>query len=107
MQHLRDPEHGCPWDQQQTFVSILPYTIEEVYEVADAIDRQDYQELRDELGDLLLQIVYYCQMAHEQDLFSFEDIAKSIADKLVRRHPHVFDESVEPNFCIDPFPYFF
>ena len=97
MEHLRDPELGCPWDRQQTFTSILPYTIEEVYEVAEAIDRQDFSQLQDELGDLLLQIVYYAQMAREQDLFNFEDIAKSIGDKLVRRHPHVFDDSIEPS----------
>ena len=95
MEQLRDPQHGCPWDQEQTFASILPYTIEEVYEVAEAIDRQDFSQLQDELGDLLLQIVYYAQMAREQDLFNFEDIAKSIGDKLIRRHPHVFDESIE------------
>ena len=96
MEHLRDPEQGCPWDRQQTFASILPYTIEEVYELAEAIDRQNFPQLQDELGDLLLQIVYYAQMAREQDLFNFEDIAKSIVDKLVRRHPHVFDHSIEP-----------
>jgi len=91
MQKLRDPENGCPWDIKQTFSSIVPYTIEEVYEVADAIDQQDFVQLKDELGDLLLQIVYYTQMAKEQNLFDFEDIAKNISDKLVRRHPHVFD----------------
>ena len=95
MQQLRDPEHGCAWDQQQTFASILPYTVEEVYELADAIDREDFAQLQDELGDLLLQIVYYTQMAREQNLFEFDDIAKSISDKLVRRHPHVFDASTE------------
>ena len=92
MQKLRDPETGCPWDLQQTFVSILPYTLEEVYEVADAIDEQDFVQLKNELGDLLLQIVYYTQLAAEQNLFEFEDIAKSISDKLVRRHPHVFNK---------------
>ena len=92
MQKLRDPEEGCPWDIQQTFASIVPYTIEEVYEVAEAIDQQDFVQLKDELGDLLLQIVYYAQMAREQNLFDLEDIAASIADKLVRRHPHVFDK---------------
>ncbi len=90
MQTLRDPENGCPWDIQQTFDSILPYTIEEVYEVADAIDQQDFVQLKDELGDLLLQIVYYTQMAREQNLFDLEDVAGNICDKLVRRHPHVF-----------------
>ena len=90
MQMLRDPEDGCPWDIQQTFASIVPYTIEEVYEVADAIDQQDFMQLKDELGDLLLQIVYYTQMAREQNLFDLEDVAGAICDKLVRRHPHVF-----------------
>lgn len=90
MQTLRDPENGCPWDIQQTFETILPHTLEEVYEVAEAIDQQDYSQLKDELGDLLLQIVYYSQMAREQDLFEFEDVARGISDKLVRRHPHVF-----------------
>lgn len=92
MKTLRDPERGCLWDQQQTFASIVPYTIEEVYEVADSIDQQDYSQLKNELGDLLLQIVYYTQMAREQNLFNFDDVAKSISDKLVRRHPQVFDD---------------
>jgi len=95
MQALRDPESGCPWDLQQTFASIVPYTLEEVYEVVDAIDREDFPQLEEELGDLLLQIIYYAQMASEQNLFNFDDIAKSISDKLVRRHPHVFDNQVE------------
>ncbi len=94
---LRDPEHGCPWDRQQSFNSIVPYTIEEVYEVVDAIDRQDFSQLKDELGDLLLQIVYYAQIAKEQNLFNFDDIVKNISDKLVRRHPHIFDEYTESN----------
>ena len=92
MQMLRDPENGCPWDIQQTFASIVPYTIEEVYEVADAIDAEDFVQLKDELGDLLLQIVYYTQMAREQNLFDLEDVAASICDKLIRRHPHVFNK---------------
>jgi len=92
MQTLRDPENGCAWDIKQTFSSIVPYTIEEVYEVADAIDQQDFVQLKDELGDLLLQIVYYTQMAREQNLFDLEDVAANIADKLERRHPHVFDK---------------
>jgi ATP diphosphatase len=92
MQVLRDPEQGCAWDIKQTFSSIVPYTIEEVYEVADAIDQQDFEHLKDELGDLLLQIVYYAQMAREQNLFDFEAVAGGICDKLVRRHPHIFDE---------------
>ncbi|QMU61507.1 MAG: nucleoside triphosphate pyrophosphohydrolase [Gammaproteobacteria bacterium] len=97
MQVLRDPENGCPWDIQQTFASIVPYTIEEVYEVADAIDQQDIVQLKDELGDLLLQIVYYTQMAKEQNLFDLEDVAANICDKLVRRHPHVFDKQNSEN----------
>ena len=92
MQRLRDPEKGCPWDIQQSFASILPYTIEEVYEVADAIDKRDFTQLKDELGDLLFQIVYYTQMAKEQNLFDFDDVAQNICDKLIRRHPHVFDK---------------
>jgi len=98
MQKLRDPENGCPWDLRQTFASIVPYTIEEVYEVADAIDNQDFVQLKDELGDLLLQLVYYTQMAREQNLFDLEDIAATICDKLMRRHPHVFDkQNVDEN----------
>ena len=95
MQILRDPERGCPWDQRQTFASIVPCTIEEVYEVVAAIDKQDFSQLKDELGDLLLQIIYYTQMAREQNLFDFDDVAKSISDKLVRRHPYIFDGEAE------------
>ncbi len=95
MQMLRDPERGCPWDQRQTFASIVPCTIEEVYEVVAAIDKQDFLQLKDELGDLLLQIIYYAQMAREQNLFDFDDVAKSISDKLVRRHPYIFDGEAE------------
>ena len=87
---LRDPHTGCPWDQRQDFDSIAPYTIEEAYEVADTIARRDWEALPDELGDLLLQIVYYARMAEEAGRFDFETIARTIADKLVRRHPHVF-----------------
>lgn len=90
MQALRDPATGCPWDQKQTFASIAPYTIEEAYEVADAITRSDMEELRDELGDLLLQVVYHAQMANEQDAFNFTDVVQSICSKMIRRHPHVF-----------------
>jgi ATP diphosphatase len=94
MARLRDPETGCPWDIEQDFASIAPYTIEEAYEVADAIERQDWAELRGELGDLLLQTVYHTQMAEEAGLFSFDDVARSIGDKMLARHPHVFgDES--------------
>ena len=96
MRDLRDPENGCPWDIEQSFNTIKPYTIEEAYEVADAIERDDMSELKSELGDLLFQIVFHAQMASEQGLFDFNDIVESINDKLVRRHPHVFaDEQVE------------
>lgn len=90
MSRLRDPARGCPWDLQQTFKTIAPYTIEEAYEVADAIDRNDPQQLRDELGDLLFQIVFHSRMAEERGWFDFSAVATSIHDKLVRRHPHVF-----------------
>jgi ATP diphosphatase len=90
MARLRDPVAGCPWDVQQDFASIAPYTIEEAYEVADAIDRGDMADLKDELGDLLLQVVFHARMAEEAGLFRFEDVAAAIADKMVRRHPHVF-----------------
>jgi nucleoside triphosphate diphosphatase len=94
MAALRDPTTGCPWDQVQDFDSIAPYTIEEAYEVADAIRLRDWPALVDELGDLLLQIVYYARMAEEAGRFSFADVARSISDKMVRRHPHVFGNSV-------------
>jgi MazG family protein len=93
MRRLRDPVRGCPWDLEQTFVSIAPYTIEEAYEVADAIARGDMGDLRDELGDLLLQVVYHAQMAREAGTFDFADVAGAIADKMIRRHPHVFAEA--------------
>ena len=90
MARLRDPDGGCPWDLEQDFASIKPYTIEEAYEVADAIDRGDLDDLRGELGDLLLQVVYHAQMAGEAGAFAFEDVARAINDKMVARHPHVF-----------------
>lgn len=90
MARLRDPERGCPWDLEQDFASIAPYTLEEAHEVAEAIARKDMQNLEEELGDLLLQVVFHAQMAREQQLFDFEDVARGIADKLIRRHPHVF-----------------
>ncbi|HLJ37659.1 MAG TPA: nucleoside triphosphate pyrophosphohydrolase [Steroidobacteraceae bacterium] len=90
MARLRDPQHGCPWDRAQTFRSIAPYTIEEAYEVADAIERDDVGQLRDELGDLLFQVVFHARMAQEQGWFGFAEVAESIHEKLVRRHPHVF-----------------
>lgn len=92
MAQLRDPQSGCPWDVQQDFASIAPYTIEEAYEVADAIDRGDFDDLRDELGDLLLQVVFHAQMAQEQGRFDFADVAHAISSKMRRRHPHVFGE---------------
>ena len=96
MTQLRDPENGCPWDVAQDFASIAPYTIEEAYEVAEAIAEADWPALEDELGDLLFQVVFYAQMARENGLFDFESIAQGAVDKMVRRHPHVFgDGSVE------------
>jgi nucleoside triphosphate diphosphatase len=90
MARLRDPEGGCPWDLEQDFASIAPYTIEEAYEVADAIARGDLAALKDELGDLLLQVVYHARMAEEAGLFDFDQVTDAIADKMIRRHPHVF-----------------
>jgi nucleoside triphosphate diphosphatase len=90
MARLRDREHGCPWDRQQDFSTIAPYTIEEAYEVADAIARGDMAALKDELGDLLFQVVFHARMAEERGLFAFEDVAEAIAGKMERRHPHVF-----------------
>jgi len=96
MATLRDPQRGCPWDLQQDFATIAPYTIEEAYEVADAIDRNDFTDLRDELGDLLLQVVFHAQMAQEAGKFSFADVVEAICAKMIRRHPHVFaDEKIE------------
>ena len=93
MAQLRDPESGCPWDVKQDFDSIAPYTIEEAFEVAEAIAQRDYPELKEELGDLLLQVVFHSQMAREQGLFDFNDVVQVLCDKMVRRHPHVFGES--------------
>ncbi len=93
MARLRDPDGGCAWDLQQTFASIAPYTLEEAYEVADAIERNDLSDLKEELGDLLLQVVFHARMAEEQGAFAFEDVATAICDKMVRRHPHVFGEA--------------
>jgi nucleoside triphosphate diphosphatase len=90
MARLRDPERGCPWDREQSFATIAPYTIEEAYEVAEACERADPAALRDELGDLLFQVVFHARMAEEAGLFAFNDVAKAIADKMLRRHPHVF-----------------
>ena len=96
MRRLRNPESGCPWDIEQTFATIAPYTIEEAYEVADAIDRQDWDELKGELGDLLFQSVFHAQMAEEAGYFKFDEVADTMSDKMVARHPHVFgDENRE------------
>jgi nucleoside triphosphate diphosphatase len=92
MRRLRDPATGCPWDIEQDFATIAPYTIEEAYEVADAIERKAWAELAGELGDLLLQTVYHAQMAAERGLFDFDEVVRGIADKMVARHPHVFGE---------------
>ena len=90
MQRLRDPEKGCPWDAQQSFSTIAPFTIEEAYEVADAIARDDMENLKDELGDLLFQVVFHAQMAKEQGSFDFKEVHQCVCDKMLRRHPHVF-----------------
>jgi ATP diphosphatase len=92
MARLRDPERGCPWDVEQNFQTIAPYTIEEAYEVADAIEHEDMTALKDELGDLLLQVVFHARMAEEDGQFDFDAVAKAISDKMIRRHPHVFGE---------------
>jgi len=93
MAQLRDPEHGCPWDLEQSFATIAPYTIEEAYEVAEAAERGEPGALKDELGDLLLQVVFHARMAEEAGHFAFNDVALAIADKMVRRHPHVFGDA--------------
>jgi len=96
MRRLRDPDTGCPWDIEQDFSTIAPYTIEEAYEVADAIARSDWAELEGELGDLLLQTVYHTQMGAEAGHFSFDSVVKAISDKMVARHPHVFGNNKPP-----------
>jgi MazG family protein len=93
MARLRDPQHGCPWDREQTFRTIAPYTIEEAYEVADAVERGQPAKLRDELGDLLFQVVFHARMAQEQGWFDFAAVAHGIREKLIRRHPHVFEDA--------------
>jgi MazG family protein len=95
MARLRDRERGCPWDVEQTFATISPYTIEEAYEVADAIARQDLKALKEELGDLLFQVAFHARMAEEQGAFDFADVAQALADKMIERHPHVFEDKVE------------
>lgn len=93
MKQLRDPQHGCAWDRAQTFATIAPYTLEETYEVLDAISREDFADLQGELGDLLFQVVFYAQMAQEQGRFDFDAVCGAIADKLERRHPHIFADA--------------
>lgn len=97
MQRLRDPQTGCLWDKEQTFATIAPYTLEETYEVLDAINREDFDDLRGELGDLLFQVVFYAQMAQEEGRFDFNDICAAISDKLERRHPHIFGDAKAGN----------
>ncbi|PVV26179.1 MAG: nucleoside triphosphate pyrophosphohydrolase [gamma proteobacterium symbiont of Ctena orbiculata] len=97
MGQLRDPVKGCPWDLRQTYSTIVPYTLEEAYEVADSIQRGEMAELRDELGDLLFQIVFYSQIAKEEGHFDFNDVASGICDKMIRRHPHVFSDAQYQN----------
>jgi len=93
MARLRSPGDGCPWDLEQSFATIAPYTVEEAYEVADAIERGDLADLKEELGDLLLQVVFHARMAEEQGAFGFADVAEAVGEKMVRRHPHVFGEA--------------
>jgi ATP diphosphatase len=97
MEQLRDPDSGCPWDKKQTFDSIIPCTIEETFEVVDAIQAQDWLNLKEELGDLLFQVIFYSQMAKEQQLFCFDDVVETVNEKLVRRHPHVFGDQLFTN----------
>lgn len=97
MARLRDPQHGCPWDLQQTFASIAPHTLEECYELVDAIERKDFVQIREELGDVLFQVIFYSQLAEEQDRFSFDELVEGLIEKLVRRHPHVFSDRSEPH----------
>ncbi|MGM0769223.1 MAG: nucleoside triphosphate pyrophosphohydrolase [Pseudomonadota bacterium] len=102
MARLRDPETGCPWDTRQTFRTIVPHTLEEAYEVADAIEREDYPHLEDELGDLLFQVIFYTRMGQEQGHFDFDSVVDQLVRKLIRRHPHVFpdgtlDSAVDPS----------
>lgn len=97
MAALRDPETGCPWDVEQSFTTIAPYTLEEVYEVLDAIERQDKDDLREELGDLLLQVVFHARIAEEEGSFNFADVVQAITHKMIRRHPHVFGDETARN----------
>ncbi|MCA6230445.1 MAG: MazG family protein, partial [Phenylobacterium sp.] len=93
MARLRDPNTGCAWDLEQTFATIAPYTVEEAYEVADAIQRGDLADLKDELGDLLFQVIFHARMAEEQGAFAFDDVAGAIVAKMIRRHPHIFGDA--------------
>lgn len=102
MARLRDPVKGCEWDAAQNFSSIAAYAVEEAYEVVDAIEQQDMDELKNELGDLLLQVIFHSQMASEKDLFTFDDVVKAICEKMIRRHPHVFQDNQGDNADIDP-----
>src|ERR1700750_2774877 len=95
MARLRDPADGCPWDLEQTFATIAPYTVEEAYEVADAIERNDLADLKDELGDLLLQVVFHARMAEEAGSFALADVVTAICDKMERRHPHIFGDAAD------------
>lgn len=97
LQSLRDPDKGCPWDLEQTFETIAPYTLEEAYEVVDAISREDFSDLKDELGDLLFQVVYHAQIAQEIGEFSFSDVVNAVCEKMIRRHPHVFGKDEVAN----------
>lgn len=99
MERLRDPDDGCPWDCQQTYKSIVPFTLEEAYEVADTIEREDYDHLREELGDLLFQVVFYSQLGREEGLFNFQQVVSSLVAKLVSRHPHVFPDGTLSSRC--------
>ncbi len=103
MARLRDRDGGCPWDVEQTFATIAPYTIEEAYEVAEAIEQGDLEALKDELGDLLLQVVFHAQMAREQQAFAFDDVVEAISDKMIRRHPHVFGTEQERDAATQTF----
>jgi len=96
MARLRDPKSGCPWDKEQTFETIAPYTVEEAHEVADAIERGDLHDLKDELGDLLFQVVFHSRIAEDRGHFAFADVAEAISEKMIRRHPHVFEDVREP-----------
>ena len=95
MRILRDPQEGCPWDREQSYLTITPYTIEEAYEVADAIERGDMNDLKEELGDLLFQVIFYTQISREDNLFDFNDVADSVTKKMVRRHPHIFGDEAQ------------